>query len=73
MTIHFYAKDDEDNDEKDNDYDDDYDDIKLRTMMTIFNYQELMANSAAACQRACEIENEFLCRFLTSYQSYTFG
>ena len=31
-----------------------------------------MANSAAACQRACEIENEFLCRFLTSYQSYVY-
>lgn len=24
--------------------------------------KELMANSAAACKRACEIENEFLCR-----------
>ena len=31
-------------------------------MLTPYNRQELMANSAAACQRACEIENEFLCR-----------
>ena len=29
-----------------------------------------MANSAAACQRACEIENEFLCRFFIIFTSF---
>ena len=36
--------------------------VMMMMMLTPYNRQELMANSAAACQRACEIENEFLCR-----------
>jgi len=36
--------------------------IALHVNVHFYTDKELMANSAAACQRACEIENEFLCR-----------
>jgi len=36
--------------------------IALHVNVHFYTDKELMANSPAACQRACEIENEFLCR-----------
>jgi len=36
--------------------------IALHVNVHFYTDKELMANSAAACQRACEIEGEFLCR-----------
>ena len=36
--------------------------IALHVNVHFYTDKELMANSAAACQRACEIEAEFLCR-----------
>lgn len=36
--------------------------IALHVNVHFYTDKELMANSAAACQRACEIESEFLCR-----------
>jgi len=36
--------------------------IALHVNVHFYTDKELMANSAAACERACEIESEFLCR-----------
>ena len=36
--------------------------IALHVNVHFYTDKELMANSAPACQRACEIESEFLCR-----------
>jgi hypothetical protein len=36
--------------------------IALYVNVHFYTDKELMANSPAACKRACEIENEFLCR-----------
>jgi len=36
--------------------------IALHVNLHFYTDKELMANSPPACQRACEIENEFLCR-----------